>query len=96
MSTMSIKYILITPWNMALTAMFEERSLGFIKLLVPSMKCGGRYHESDLPPFYLAQVPAITARYHPLYLLYITPNLALNPGGRGQYCSRPSNGGLDE
>ncbi len=73
MSAMSIKYILITPWNMALTAMFDGASLGFIKLLLPSIKYGGSNHESDFTPFLFganlrkasALSPTVFASYSP-------------------------------
>ncbi len=73
MSTMSIKYILITPWNVAVRAMFDGASLGFIKLLLPSMKSRGTFCEGNMFPFLFganlrkasALSPTVFASYSP-------------------------------
>ena len=73
MSAMAIKYILITPWNVAVIAVFAGISLGFVKVFEASIKCGGRYHESDFTPFLFganlrkasALSPTVFASYSP-------------------------------
>jgi len=82
---------------MASTATFGNASLGFIKVFEASIKCGGKYHESDLTPFLFGANPSKYKIPSPTVFASYSPTTRANSlRGRGQYCSRPLEGGLDE